>query len=77
MNPKTVNSHYSPRAAIVWGLDVLERIRRLLHPIDGSAEPAADNAAILLCELHGVIRDGSSGNPAVEEMAGIIERALA
>ncbi len=58
------------------GLNVLERIRRLLHPIEGSGEPAPDDGAILLCEFHGVIRDGSSGNPAVEEMADTIERAL-
>jgi hypothetical protein len=59
------------------GLNVLERIRRLIYPIEGTAEPARDDTAILLCEFRGVIRDGSSGNSAVDEMAGTIERALA
>ena len=56
---------------------MLERIRGFLHPIEGTAAPAAEDATILLCAFHGVIRDSSFGNPEVEQMAGVIERALA
>ena len=59
------------------GVTVLEPIRRRPHPIEGSAGPALEDPAILLCEFRGVIRDGSSGNPAVEEMTDAIERSLA
>ena len=55
---------------------MLERIGRFIQPVQGSAEPAPDDAAILLCEFRGVIHDGSSGNLAVEAMAHTIEHAL-
>ena len=55
---------------------MLHRIRTLLQPIDGTAKPVADDATILLCEFRGTIRDGSAGNPQVEQVARTTMDAL-
>ena len=55
---------------------MLDRFRQLLHPIEGTAQPASDDATILLCEFRGVIREGSSGNSQVEQMHQVITRAM-